>query len=146
MRYEERQRSVDWYWAVGIIALVIAVVAIIYRNYLLALLVIVGVFALLLYAARKPRMVLFELAPSGIRINNVLYPYAALRSFWIHHHRGGTPRQNCYHVRKTFMPYIIIPLPDSPRADDMHRFLAERLKEEEHPDSLSEVLLERLGF
>ena len=146
LEYEEKERSIDWYWAVGIIALVIAVVAIIYQNYLFAILVVIGAFTLLLYAAKKPKVVSFELAQSGIRINNILYAYAILRSFWIHHHQGERRGKIIILSQKTLMPYIVIPLPDSPHADDIHRFLAEHLKEEEHHESISEILMERLGF
>lgn len=146
LEYEEKERSVDWYWAVGIIALVIAVIAIIYQNYLFAVLIIVAAFTLLLYAARKPREVSIELGRRGVRIGGILYPYATLKSFWIHHHREDRRGRLIIQSEKLLMPYVTIPLPDEPHEDIIHDFLSAYLAEEEHPESLSEILLERLGF
>lgn len=146
LEYEEKDRSVDWYWAVGLIALAIAVVAVVYKNYLFAIMVIVGAFALLLFAARKPKTVEYELTRRGIRVNTVLYPYATLRSFWIHHHDGDRRGKLIVQSEKTLMPYVTITLPDEPDVDIIHDFISAYLPEEEHPESFSEILMERLGF
>jgi len=146
LEYEEKDRSIDWYWTVGIVALAIAVASVIYDNYLFAVLVVVGAFTLLLYAARKPKHVEFELADRGMRIGDVIYPYSTLDSFWIHHHKNERRGKIIIKSSKVLMPYVTIPLPDQPLADRIHTFLASKLKEEEHPESLSEILLERLGF
>lgn len=146
LEYEEKNRSIDWYWAVGIIALAIAIVAVIYQNYLFAILTVISAFTLLLYAARQPREVQFELSRRGVRVNSVLYPYATLKSFWIHHHDGDRRGKLIVQSEKTLMPYVTIPLPDTPDADTINDFLSLYLPEEEHPESLSEILMERLGF
>jgi len=146
LEYEERERSVDWYWAVGIIALVIAVVSIIYQNYLFAVLIVIATFTLLLYASRKPREVSVELGRRGIRIGGVFYPYATLKSFWIHHHREERRGRLIVQSEKLLMPYVTIPLPDEPNEDTIHDFLATYLLVEEHPESISEIVMERLGF
>lgn len=146
LEYEEKDRSVDWYWTVGIVALAVAVGAVFFGNYLFAVLILLAAFTLLLYAARKPHEVSFELGKRGIRINDVLYPYATLRSFWIHHHDGERRGKLIIQSEKLLMPYLTIPLPDEPDGDVIHALLASYLPEEEHEESLSEILLERLGF
>lgn len=146
LEYEEKDRSVDWYWAVGIVALAVAIISIVYRNYLFAILTVVAAFTLLLYAARKPNIINFELGRRGIRVNKVLYPYTTLRSFWIHRHNNNRKGKLMVQSERMFMPYITIPLPDEPDADVIHDLISEYLPEEEHPENLSEIIMEKFGF
>ena len=50
--YEPKERSADWYWIVGIIALAICVVSLIYGNIIFAILVFFCFFVFLLFVAR----------------------------------------------------------------------------------------------
>ncbi len=143
--YEHRERSVDWFWAVGIAALALAVLAVIYGNVLFAIFVIIGVFTLFMYAVRKPMLIEFELTNRGLRIDNKMYPYAVLHSFYIHHHEHKK-RSLIIKSDKTMMPHITIPLPDADTAEEVHLFLANYLKEEEHQESVSEAIMDYFGF
>src|SRR5688572_19736811 len=81
--YHYQEKSSDWFWAVGIISLSIAVVAILVKNILFAILIIVGAFTLCLHAARKPHRIDFEINEHGITAGKIHYPYASLHAFWV---------------------------------------------------------------
>jgi len=142
--YEHKKHSVDWFWAVGIIALSLAVTAIIYRNILFAVFILLGAFTLLLYSARKPQVLSFELNQKGMRIGSTLYPYHTLKSFWLRDDDRGI--KLILESQKTLMPHMSIPL--SPEMDKgaVHTFLLEYLPEEEQKESVSEALMDYLGF
>jgi len=145
LEYTHREKSIDWFWAVGIIALAVAVTAVIYHNILFAVFIIIGTFTLLMFAARKPRSVEFEINKRGLRIDRVLYPYSTLHSFWIHDHEEKQ-KKLIIQSEKVLMPYVSIPIPDDVNVDVLRDFLDDYLPEEEHPESLSEALMEYLGF
>jgi len=44
--YEHRERSPDWFWAVGIISVSVAVAAVIFGNIIFGILVIIAAFTL----------------------------------------------------------------------------------------------------
>ena len=54
--YQNRARSSDWFWVVGIIAISAAAAAILFKNFLFGILIIIATFTLMLQAARKPRL------------------------------------------------------------------------------------------
>ncbi len=142
--YEHKKNSADWFWAVGIIALSLAITAIIYRNILFAIFIVLGAFTLLLYSARKPQVLYFELNSKGVRIGSVLYPYHTLKSFWLRENNKGV--KLILESQKALMPHMSIPLSPEVDADAVHTFLLGHLPEEEQKESVSEALMDYLGF
>ena len=142
--YEHKERSPDWFWAVGVISVSVSVAAIIFGNIILGILVLIGAFALSLFANRPPSNLRIVVDEKGIIKGRVRYPYSTLESFWIdieHPHKKIILRS-----QKMFMPLIIVPLGDSIDAEQIHENLSQFLKEEFHSLPLIEKLLEYLGF
>ncbi|HZS43198.1 MAG TPA: hypothetical protein VFA52_03210 [Candidatus Paceibacterota bacterium] len=146
LEYHHEPKSVDWFWAVGIIALCIAVTSVIYGDILFAILVLIGAGSLAIYAVREPELVQFELNEKGVRIDRKLYPYATLESFWVEEHRNVHPRPKLLiKSQKITMPLIVIPIEEI-HPDDIRNFILNYLPEEEHYEPLSQKLMEYLGF
>lgn len=141
--YEYYEKTTDWYWSVGIIAVALAVVAVLMSNILFAVLVVVGAGTLILLARREPDVVEFELNSRGIVVGSTLYPYSTLDSFWVED-RFINDRL-LVKSSKAVMPLIIIPIRDVHPAE-VRNFLSVFLEEEEHEEPFSQKLMERLGF
>src|SRR4051812_16973942 len=137
------EKNNDWYWAVGIITLTAAALAFIFGNIIFGILIIVGVFALVVHAARMPQTVHVEINDRGIIYEDVLYPFLHLDSFWIDAHEF--PPKILLRSTKTFMPFIVIHLGemDRERARDV---LLNYIAEKEHHEPVTQKILERLGF
>ena len=143
--YEPKDRSNDWFWAVGIITMAIAVTAIVLNNVLFGLVVILGGFVLSLYASRPPHRVEVVVDDLGIRIDSVFYAYRNLESFWVeeHHHIPKILLKS----QRLVMPFISIPLDDDEvPADDVRNYLVQHLPEVFHSETIFEKIIERLGF
>ena len=136
-------KSSDWYWAVGIITLTCTALAIIFGQIIFGIFILAGMFALTLHAARKPRIVRMAINDRGIIIDNVLYPFVALDSFWIEHEM--LPPKALIRSRKTFMPYISV-LIEEVDPEDVRSVLLQYIAETEHSEPFSQKLLETLGF
>ncbi len=144
LEYEHREKTPDWFWVLGLVSLVLVIWAVVYKSFLFAALVVVGAFTMALYASRKPRLVKFEISQKGVTIKNTLYPYKHLHSFCAREdHRG---RKIIFQSQKAIMPHFSIPVRDEADFEEIKALLLEHLPEEEHPESLSEVIMERLGF
>ena len=141
--YEYRHKTSDWYWAVGIITVSIAVASILYGNILFAILIIIGAFTLSLHATHQPRIIHFELNDHGVVINKLLYPYNTLESFWVENRDNNN--RILFKSKKLLMPYIVMPLgtimPETAMA-----FLDMHLPEEEHLEPIFQKIMEYLGF
>jgi len=142
--YEHKHRSPDWFWAVGIVSISVAITFIILGNIIVAILVIIGVFALALFADRPPSTLHVVVDEKGITRGNVRYPYQTLQSFWIdteHPHKKIILKSE-----KLLMPLIIVPLSDDTDIDELHEKLSLFMHEEYHSLPFVEKILEYLGF
>lgn len=142
--HKHAERGADWYWALGVIALSSALTAILFQNFLFALLIIVAAFTLGMFALREPQMAVFELDEHGLRIDDVIFRYGEMNAFWVDEREGeatlliDTPR---------FMnPDIIAPIEGIDPGEVRAFFRARRVPEIELTEPWTYKLFEALGF
>jgi hypothetical protein len=140
--YEFQEKSPDWFWALGIITLALAIVALLFSNVLFAFLIVIGALALGFFARREPELLRIEVTERGIRVNALLYPFSTLESFGID--EEDAPKL-VLKSQKPLMPYIILPL-DGEQVHTVHSFLISHLPEEDHAEPASHKLMNALGF
>ena len=79
--YEFREKSADWYWALGIIAAAAAIASLLFGNVLLAILIIVAAAALAITAAKRTHVHRFAVTEQGLLIGERLYPFDTMLHF-----------------------------------------------------------------
>ncbi len=146
VEYEYSEKSADWFWALGIIAVAGAVAAVLFANYLLAVLIVVAAIALALHAAKKPPVHKFSLTGEGLVIGNELHPYERMRSFSILEYvEGDRPPVLSLKTEHWLAPHLLIPL-NEVDADALYAFLLERVDEGEHPPTFADIIARWIGF
>lgn len=147
--YEHREHSADWFWAVGIITVSLAVAFIIVGNILFSIILLIGVGLLLYYAKHPPEPKEYRISKNGIRAGDTLYPWETLHSFWIIEKEENAKD---YHEpkllltsKKAMMTHIIIPLNEY-IVDDVHEILYNMIPEEPRVEPLPDRLIRKLGF
>lgn len=144
--HEHREKSKDWYWSLGILVVTSSVLSIIFGNYLFGVLLIIIGISLSLVGSKPPRLIVFEINGMGVRIGNKLFPYATLEAFWVQDNtEHDRMSQLLIRSRKAMVPLLIIPL-DGVETDQVRDFLLYHLLEKELEESLSQLILENLGF
>lgn len=144
--YEHRERSSDWFFALGIVGITAAITAIILENILLAILILIATGVVALFARRPPNTAHFEISERGIAVDRSLHPFHTLDSFWVEDRYEGAPPKLFLKSRRVLMPFIIIPLHEEIHPDDVRDFLLEHLDEEEHQEPFVERLMNVVGF
>jgi hypothetical protein len=142
--YEHKERSPDWFWAVGIISVAVAITSIIFGNVIFGILVIIATFSLALFINREPSITHASLNERGITRGKMHYPYSTLDSYWIdveHPHKKILLKS-----KKLFMPLIIVPISDEVDPEALDDALIQHLPREFHNLSIVEQALEYLGF
>src|SRR3989338_2705480 len=81
--YIPRDRSADWFWAVGIIATAIIFTSVLLNNVLLAVFFFIATVTIFIYAKRKPDMITVEIAEDGISAGRNMYPFSILKAFFV---------------------------------------------------------------
>lgn len=150
IEHGHREQSTDWYWAVGIITVSLAIAFFIVGNSLLSIILLLGVGTLFVSSKRSPQTVECEISEQGIRTDRTLYPWQTLSSFWIHetvNQKTGIPTQLLLLTsKKSFMPQIIVPLGSEAPLKEIQAVLAHMLTEEPQTEPISHRIMQKLGF
>lgn len=142
--YEYREKTTDWYWTLGIITLLLAIFAIWERNFIFFVMIIVGSFTVVLYAVKRPSIVSITISGRGVQIDDRLFPYETLQSFWIFYEIGGE-KEISFKTKGAISNSLKIPLGDLDPLEVRElllRFLPEKTQER----SLVDALMKRIGF
>lgn len=143
LEYEEKYRSGDWFWALGVVAITCAITAIIYNNYFFAVLILLSGGLLYFFAKKSPDLVDYEINKKGFKVKSQIHPYKNIKSFYVQK-EGKTIL--FVKTERFFLPIISVTI-DHDLADRIENiFLENNVIEEimkEHP---SEKIMETLGF
>ncbi len=147
--YEHIEHDADWFWALGIISVSLAVAFVIVGNALLSVVLLLGVGSLLFYAKHPPKIIECELSKRGVRNNETVYPWDSLESFWIldghENHKEILSPKILLISKKPLMPHIVVPL-DEEHFEEVHQALTHMLPEEHQVEPLPNRLMRKIGF
>jgi uncharacterized membrane protein (Fun14 family) len=145
LEYEHREKSTDWYWALGILIVIGAVISFITKNFLFGVLLLIGGFLLGLFAGKKNPPISVEISQQGILINDDLIGFNTVTAFWIYRNAFGI-RKLILKTTRNFAPIVSIPIPDDVRAIELRTFLLEIIPEIEMTEAAIDLIMERIGF
>ncbi len=144
--YDHNPKDADWYWAVGIIAVAGVLAAILFDNYLLAVLLIIAAAAFALHAAKEPPLHRFRLVEQGIVIGDELHPFERMTSFSVLEDiEGKFPPMISIKTMSWRSPHLIIPL-EGVDADAVYSYFLQHVSEEEHHHTFVDLVAAWLGF
>lgn len=143
MERKGHSHAPDWYWAVSIIAISIAVTAVILNNMLFAVLVALSTVVLFLRTLQKPREMQYALTVKGLWINKEFSSWKSLESFWVEDAYGEP--MLIVKSKGLIAPLICIPL-EGLEPEAVRDYLLTALPEVEHHEPLSKRIMEFLGF
>jgi len=144
--FEYREKTSDWYWAVGIIVVSIAAAAAIYGNPLFALFIFLAGGFLMFTAKKEPAFIDYELTEKGLMINTTLHDHEKFHAFWISESKYEAPKL-LLQTNKLANPVLIIPIEtDYVDAATVRDFLLDYVPEERIHEPLSLRFMEFLGF
>lgn len=138
-----RERSADWYWALGLAALAGAAVSIYFQNWLFAGVLIIGAISIGVLAARSPREHGVRVDARGVSVDGTLHPYASIQSFWVE--EGENPRL-FVSTKSIINPHLTLLLEDRARAGQVRSFLRKYAREEEQGPHFGEHIAEIFGL
>ena len=144
--YDHNPRSADWYWALGIVAVALALAAILFSSYLLALLIVIAAATLALHAAKEPTPHTFRLVEQGLMIGDDLHSFERMISFCtLEDIEGEFPPTLSIKTESWLSPHLVIPL-EGVDVDRVYAHFLEHVDEREHPHSFHDLVAAWLGF
>jgi len=142
--HEHIERGLDWFIALGIVAVSIGLVSILFHDFLFAIVIAIAAITIALLAQYPPELVEFEISERGVRVGGKLHRYDHIVSFWVEDELDARPIL-LIDTTKFMHPNIIIPIehidPHSVRA-----YLSEHAEEVPMKEPLSHKILEFFGL
>lgn len=138
------EKSSDWYWALGIIAVASAVASVLFGNVILALLIIVAAGALALSSMKRPQMHRFRITDMGVEIDGNVYEYDSIISFSVLEYIDpNTPPALSLRTHKLLAPHLLIPIVGHDPVE-IYDFFEDHVEEGKHDESVIDRLIEFL--
>jgi hypothetical protein len=138
------EKGNDWFFALLIIVAALVTVAILFKDYMFALLIGVAGGVLAMAAAKRPAIVPYGVSVRGVKVEGRLYPYANLLSYHIDEEDPRGPKL-FLRTEKKMLPLLVLPLPED-HIDDIDHILKDRLPEEKLEEPFMLMVLELFGF
>lgn len=134
------------YLSLVIVALLTGAIALLIFKYdvLVSIFLILSSAVLLLYSKQKPTKSKITVDQSGIWVDNIMYYYKDLRSFWIEYNPGGS-KELSLESTKWYMPYVKILL-NNQNPVEVRSLIINFLPEKEHENSLIDYVGRKLGL
>ncbi len=142
--YIHREKSIDWYWALGVIAIAGAIMSIIYHDIFFAIFILLGAGILGFYANRKPELIDVAISADGITIRNYFYPYTKLKGFSIDIHHLST--YLLLESDRPIIPLLSVPLPETIDKEALAELLRTKIPEKKLEEPMAHRIMEHLGF
>ncbi|MES2225468.1 MAG: hypothetical protein V4480_01515 [Patescibacteria group bacterium] len=144
--YSFEERGADWYWALGIITIAAVLVAILFSNILLALVILAGAATVALQAAKHRRTHRFAIYENGLAIDDNLYLFTDMQDFAILEYLDETlPPALSIKTNHIFAPHLLVPIHDYDPMD-VYDYVSIHLPEGMHEETLLDRLIALLRF
>lgn len=138
-------RTVDWYWAIGLISIIGAVIAFLVDNTIFGIFIILG-GALLLYTnLRHHDDSTVHITETKITYNGLSYETKNMRGFAI---TKNHKEDDILIIRtdRFFMPMLILHIPSSVSLTELETLVSARIPKEDLKEPPANVFAEKLGF
>jgi hypothetical protein len=146
--HEHTEKGSDWFIALGIISISIAVVAILFHNTAFAGLIIIAAITFTLFANTKPKEITFSLTETGVVVGEVIYLYTEIDGFWIEdrYYEDDIEDTLILNIGKILTPLLVISIPDTVNSEKIRSHLGQYLKETELHEPLLQKLVEAVAL
>ena len=141
--HEHQERTADWYWALGLLALAGMGASIYFANYLFALILAIGAATLGAMVARGPRTHWVRVDSRGISMDGTLYPWSAVQSFWV---EDSGEERLMVTLNSYLTPQLVVPTLEPQRSSNLRAYIKKYAHEEEQEPHLGEHVAEMLGL
>jgi hypothetical protein len=141
--YKHKEKSVDFIWTIGLVALVSCIIALWLKNYLFSVFIFISGACLILFSIRHPQDINFSIETDGITLGKEKYDWKKIKFFNIKKNKDEALL--LIEIDKYLLPIYTIPLPLD-KADQVRTSLLKVLQIKELEESKSMKFMEKLGF
>lgn len=141
LKWEVQKGKKDKNWQIGAVIFILFSLFFFLRqkNYLGVILIFVIIF--LIFFLPRQRETYFAILERGVKIGNEIFPWQNLQGFWVF----KEPSELYLKSKKSYLPYIILPLPQN-HTERVKKILLNFLPEKEMERGIFDIIERKLGF
>lgn len=146
--FEHRPKTVTWYWASIIVAIVLLIFAVWQKNYVFGVFVVIAELLLMVWGSHEPPMVAFTLTPKGLRVGTEkFYPFHEFKNWSVDAEGFFDPEwpDIFIHLKGHFHTGVRMKVP-RPLLPEVEAILRDHAEEVPFEPSAIDVLEKFLGF
>lgn len=141
--YSHKEKTVDWFWTIGLLALVGFGIAVWFHNYLFAIFILISGASLILFTLRAPQVVPLSITSDGISMGKEKYEWKQIKGFRI---KSAEPYSKLLILTsKKFLPLYTISFPKE-LTPDIREALTKATTALDLEESHSMLFMEKIGF
>lgn len=140
-----KDRTADWFWAIGLMTVVGAITAIVVGNTLFGIFIIIAGTLLFYVNLHKGSDIVVHINEKTITVNELGYPLKKLKGFSITKN-GADEDILIVKTDRFFLPMIILQIPDSIPLGELSEMLEKKVLKEDLHEPPANALAEKLGF
>jgi len=142
--FEQQKKGPMWFVVFAVVVVGLIFLAFWWKAFTMMVFLILAVFLIIIYALKEPRTVIFSITPLGVDIDNVMYKYSDMSSFWIFYEPPEIKELNIK-LTRGFFPHLSIPLGKTD-PNDIRKILLEYLPEKKEKLSVADGIARKLKF
>jgi len=142
--FTKYKKGKTWFITFFLIAAGLIVLALFWKSITMIILIILGSFVVLIYALKEPVVVKIEITPQGVKVEDKLYPFSEIKSFWIFYEPPEV-KEISFYLKRALFPNVFVPLGDSD-PNQARKILLKFLPEKKHKESLFDIWARKLRF
>lgn len=142
--HQHIEKTSDWYWILGIVAVAGSVASILLGNTLFGVVILLAAATMIIFSHSEPKMLVFEVSGRGVRCGNEFTPYTQLEAFYLDEESPKGPML-ILKQEHVLSQLILMPLPEE-CVQDIDDIVSAKLPEEHLEEPFSQRILEFLGF
>jgi len=143
LEYKHEEKSIDFFWALGLISVVFCIVAIWYQNYLFGVFILVAGGSLFLFTIRHPKEIMYSIETSGLTMGKDKYMWKDVVGF--HIKKEENTGFLLIKIKKYLLPVYTIPLPFD-LIPEVRESLTKVTPNIELEESRAVKFMEKIGF
>ncbi len=142
--FEKQEKTIFWDLGALLFGATLLIIALAKAEFTLGLLAILATLMLWMMGRKEPRTIRFTLHNHGLQIEDLLYHYSNLKSFWIFDEALGL-NELVVRSNRVLLPLIHIHL-HKQDAKHIRSILAQHLKEQEEQYPASEMVAKLISW
>lgn len=143
--YKNKEHSNDWFWAIGLISIIGAFVAIWFKNYIFAIFILLSGSSLVMFSIRQPKDLTFSISKNGISAGRDFFKWGDIKSFNIKNDDNGSFSKLLIETKKHFLPIYTLPFPKEYK-DQIKENMLKLVSPSDIKESQTVILAEKIGF